>query len=84
MIDPLSRVYIKLTEAGTDSEISIRADMIGAIVENQRGSSSVYTTLLADGDSKVFDVLEEKKEVVSRLGLALQHQIKQMKKEVKK
>ena len=67
MINPLSKVYLRLTESGTEKELSLRADLIGAVTENTRGGCSVYTNLISDGDSKVFDVSEDRTDVIKAL-----------------
>lgn len=63
MNNPLDLVFLRLTESGTDSEISLQASLIGAIVENTRGSTDVWTKLSEDGDSKVFQVTESREEI---------------------
>ena len=76
MINPLSKIYLRLTESGTQKELSLRADIIGAVVANTRGGSSVYTNLISDGDSKVFEVLEDREEVINALSSAYHAQEK--------
>lgn len=63
MSNPLDTIFIGLTEAGTEKAISLQASLIGAIVENARGTTDVWTKLHQDGDSKVFIVEEEAKDI---------------------
>ena len=66
-INPLSLCFIILTESGTDKEIRLRADLIGAYISNTRGTTDVYTQLKEDGDSKVFSVMEHSEDIADAL-----------------
>ena len=70
MSNPLDLIYLKLTEAGTDKKIRVKAALIGAIRENQRGSTDIFTELLEDGDSKIFTVIETEEEVFEAMRAA--------------
>ena len=63
MNGPLDMIFLRLTESGTENEISLQASLIGAMVRNSRGSTDVWTKLMDNGDSKVFQVLESREDI---------------------
>ena len=71
-MNELSKLFINLTQPSVGKEVSIRADLIGVIETNTRGSTDVYTTLTQDGDAKVYEVSETKEEIMDamRKGMA--------------
>jgi len=62
----LNTIYIHLTSP-TGEMIKLRADLVGARVENTRGTIDVWTQLREDGDSKVFTVKEDDKYITEAL-----------------
>ncbi len=56
-------IFLRLTESGTEKQLSLQASLIGAILENSRGTTDVWTKLHQDGDSKVFVVDETAEEI---------------------
>ena len=63
MNNPLDLIFLRLTEAGTEKTVRLQASLIGAVLENSRGSTDVFTKLTEDGDSKVFIVQEKEDEI---------------------
>jgi hypothetical protein len=81
MNNPLDLIFLRLTEAGTEKTVRLQASLIGAVLENSRGSTDVFTKLTEDGDSKVFIVQEKEDEIFDAMREAYMDSSKGMKNE---
>ena len=79
----LETTFLHLTSP-SEEKIHLRADLIGARVENTRGTTDVWTLLMEDGTSKVFTVMETPKEITEAMAKAYEYAKKQEREETRR